>query len=109
MSNMLLVNNLHLLWLDLWLNIFIHLFIIVCSTAAGSSRKLHGPLDSGTSCSFSSHMSHLSDHPVPNAADQLAVFPIGNQVKVIGELDGAGQLLQDVYAEALTAQLCVGL
>lgn len=54
-------------------------------------------------------MSHLSNHPVPNATDHLAMFPIGNQVKVIGELDGAGQLLQDVYAEALTAQLCVGL
>lgn len=38
-------------------------------------------------------MSHLSNHPIPNPTNQFAVFPIGNQVKVIGELDGTGQLL----------------
>lgn len=37
------------------------------------------------------------------------MFPIGDQVEVIGELDGARQFLQDVYAEALTAQFGVGL
>lgn len=37
------------------------------------------------------------------------MFPVGDQVEVIGELDGAGQLLQDVYAEALAAQFGVGL
>lgn len=37
------------------------------------------------------------------------MFPVGDQVEVVGELDGAGQLLQNVYAEAFTAQLGVGL
>lgn len=53
--------------------------------------------------------SYLSDHPVPNASDQLAVLAVGDQVEVIGKLYGAGQLLQDVYAEALAAQFCVRL
>ena len=35
------------------------------------------------------------------------MFAIGNQVKVIGELDRLGDLLQDVNAEALTAALYV--
>jgi len=37
------------------------------------------------------------------------VFSVGDEVEVIGELDGAGQFLQDVYAEALAAQLGVGV
>lgn len=37
------------------------------------------------------------------------MFPVGDQVEVVGELDGAGQLLQDVYAETLTAQFGVRL
>ena len=37
------------------------------------------------------------------------MLSVGDQVEVIGELDGAGQLLQDVYAEALTAEFGVGL
>lgn len=41
--------------------------------------------------------------------DHLAVFSVGDQVEVVGELDGARQLLQDVYAETLTAQLGVRL
>ena len=51
--------------------------------------------------------SYLSDHPVPNSPDQLAVLAVGDEVEVIGELYGAGQLLQDVYAEAFTAQFSV--
>lgn len=35
------------------------------------------------------------------------MLAVGDQVKVVGELNGAGQLLQDVYAETLTAQFCV--
>ncbi len=53
--------------------------------------------------------SYLSDHSVPNASDQLAVLAVGDQVEVIGKLDGAGQLFEDVYAETLTAQFCVWL
>lgn len=37
------------------------------------------------------------------------MFSVGDQVEVVGELDVAGQLLQDVYAEALTTQFGVGL
>lgn len=37
------------------------------------------------------------------------MFSVGDQVEVIGELDGAREFLQDVYAEALTAQFGVGL
>lgn len=37
------------------------------------------------------------------------MFSIGDQVEVVGELDGARQFLQDVYAEAFTAQFGVGL
>ena len=37
------------------------------------------------------------------------MLAVGDQVEVVGELDGAGQLLQDVYAEALTAQFGVRL
>lgn len=52
---------------------------------------------------------HLANHAVPSSTNQLAVFSIGDQVEVIGELDVAGQLLQDVYAETLTTQFGVGL
>ncbi len=37
------------------------------------------------------------------------MLPVGDKVEVIGELDCAGQLLQDVDAEALTAEFGVGL
>lgn len=37
------------------------------------------------------------------------MFPVGDQVEVVGELDSAGQFLQDVYTEALAAQFGVGL
>lgn len=37
------------------------------------------------------------------------MFSVGDQVEVVGELNGAGQLLQDVYAEALTAEFGVRL
>ena len=37
------------------------------------------------------------------------MFAVGDQVEVVGELDVAGEFLQDVDAEALTAQLSVGL
>lgn len=53
--------------------------------------------------------SYLPDHPVPDSSNQLAVLAIGDQVEVVGELYGAGQFLQDVYAETFTAQLCVWL
>lgn len=53
--------------------------------------------------------SYLSDHPVPDSSDQLAVLAVGDQVEVVGELYGSGQFLQDVYAEAFTAQFCVWL
>lgn len=52
---------------------------------------------------------HLSDHPVPDASDQLPVLAVGDQVEVVGKLDVAGQLLQDVDAEAFAAELGVGL
>lgn len=52
---------------------------------------------------------YLSDHPVPDSSDQLAVLAVGDQVEVVGELDVAGQFLQDVYAEAFAAQLRVRL
>lgn len=37
------------------------------------------------------------------------MLAVGDQVEVVGELYGAGQFLQDVYAETFTAQLCVWL
>lgn len=53
--------------------------------------------------------SYLSDHPVPNSPDQLAVFAVGDQVQVVGELDVAGKFLQDVDAEAFAAEFGVWL
>lgn len=50
---------------------------------------------------------HLSHHAIPRSIDLLAMFAIGDQVKVVGELDGLGDLLQDVNAETLTAALYV--
>lgn len=46
---------------------------------------------------------HLSDHAVPRSVDLLPMFAVGDQVKVVGELDRLGDLLQDVDAETLTA------
>lgn len=50
---------------------------------------------------------HLSHHAVPRPIDLLAVFSIGDQVKVVGELDRLGDLLQDIDAETLAATLDV--
>lgn len=52
---------------------------------------------------------HLPNHSVPGSPDQLAMLAVGHQVKVVGELDVARQLLEDVDAEALAAELGVGL
>lgn len=46
---------------------------------------------------------HLSHHAVPHVVDLLPMLPVGHQVKVIGELDVPGDLLEDVDAEALAA------
>ena len=51
---------------------------------------------------------YLPDHAVPHAAHPLAMLAVGHQVQVVGELDHLGQLLEDVDAEALTAELGVG-
>lgn len=50
---------------------------------------------------------HLSHHAVPRSVDLLAMFPVRDQVKVVGELDRLGDLLQDVDAETFTAALYV--
>lgn len=52
-------------------------------------------------------LTHLSNHAVPRAIDLLAVFAVGHQVKVVGELDSLGDLFEDVYAEALATALDV--
>lgn len=52
---------------------------------------------------------HLTNQAVPRPIDLLAVLAVGDQVEVVGEPDGAGQLLQDVDAEAFAAQLGVRL
>ena len=36
------------------------------------------------------------------------MLAVGHQVEVVGELDGLGELLQGVDAEAFTAELSVG-
>lgn len=46
---------------------------------------------------------HLSDHPVPDPSYQLAMFAVGDQVEVVGELDVARELFKDVNAEAFAA------
>lgn len=46
---------------------------------------------------------HLSNHPVPDPSYKLAMFAIGDQVEVVGELDVARELFQDVNAEAFAA------
>lgn len=51
---------------------------------------------------------YLPDHAVPHAAHPLAMLAIGHQVQVVGELDHLGQLLEDVNAEALTAEFGIG-
>lgn len=55
------------------------------------------------------NLSYLAYHPIPDASDELPMFTIGDQVKIIGELDGARELLENVDAEALTAQFSVRL
>lgn len=50
---------------------------------------------------------HLPHHAIPGPVDFLAMFAIGDQVKVVGELDSLCNLLQDVNAETLTATLDV--
>lgn len=50
---------------------------------------------------------YLSHHAVPSSIDFLAMFSIGDQVKVIGKFDWLGNLLQDVDAKTLTATLDV--
>lgn len=54
-------------------------------------------------------LSHLSNHAVPNSSDELAMFTIGDEIEVIGELDITGKFLQDVDAKAFTAQFCIRL
>lgn len=54
-------------------------------------------------------LSHLSNHAVPNASDELAVFAVGDQIEIIGELDVSGKFLKDVDAKPFTAQFGVGL
>lgn len=50
-------------------------------------------------------MPYLSHHAVPDAINLLPVFPIGDQVEVVGEAHDPGQALEDVDAEALAALL----
>lgn len=50
---------------------------------------------------------HLSHHAIPRSIDLLAVFAISDEVKVVGELDRLGDLLQDVDAETFAATLYV--
>lgn len=54
-------------------------------------------------------ISYLSNHPVPDATNHLAVLPVGDQIKVIWKFDGARELLQDVYAETFAAEFGVRL
>lgn len=51
---------------------------------------------------------YLSNHAVPHIVDLLAMFPVCDQVQVIGELDIPCYLLQNVYAETFAALLNVG-
>lgn len=51
---------------------------------------------------------YLSDHAVPHIVDLLAMFSIGDQVEVVGELDVPRYLLQNVNAETFAALLNVG-
>lgn len=48
-------------------------------------------------------MVHLSHHAVPGAVDLLAVFAVGDQVEVVGELHHLGDFLQDVDTETFAA------
>lgn len=50
---------------------------------------------------------HLPHHAIPGSIDLLAMFAISDQVKVVGELDRLGNLLQDVNTETFTATLDV--
>ena len=47
-------------------------------------------------------MTDLPHHAVPHVIDLFAVLAVGYQVKVVSELHIPGNLLQDVYTEALT-------
>lgn len=69
-------------------------------------HKYAQPSGSDSELTFSA-FPHLSHHAVPRPVDLLAVFPVGDQVKVVGELDRLGDLLQDVDAETLAAALDV--
>lgn len=51
---------------------------------------------------------YLSDHAVPHVVDLLAMFSIGDQVEVVGELDVPRYLLQNINAETFAALLNVG-
>lgn len=51
---------------------------------------------------------YLSDHAVPHVVDLLAMFSVGDQVEVVGELDVPRYLLQNVNAETFAALLNVG-
>lgn len=54
-------------------------------------------------------ISYLSNHPIPDAPNHLAVLPVGDQIKVIWKFDSARELLQDVYAETFAAEFGVRL
>lgn len=50
---------------------------------------------------------HLSYHTIPCPVNLLAVFAVGDQIEIIGELHTLGDLLQDVNAETFAAALNV--
>lgn len=50
---------------------------------------------------------YFPNHAIPLVVDLLPVLPVGHQVEVVGELDGLGEFLQDVDAEAFAALLHV--
>lgn len=79
------------------------------TTCSSTLAGLPPPFQADFKSANASGFTHLAYHAIPSATNQLAVLSVGDQVKVVGELDVAGQLLQDVNAEALTAQFGVGL
>lgn len=87
-------------------------FVSLCKntlTKRGALDRLEPRQEAPPSQLRGSRGSHLPDHAVPRAPHQLAVLAVGHQVEVVGELDGARELLQNVDAEALAAQFGVGL
>lgn len=68
--------------------------------AAKQTRKHLGKRDSTAVPDCHTHLSH---HPIPDIVDFLAMFAIGYQVQVIGELDVLCDLFQNVDAEAFAA------